>query len=101
MRIADTGIDWSYSQIWRTISRPYACTQRSTSHGGCALLRARSSTEDAERIDSDRCWLRSLASILRKTALTKGAAERLRARLTNSTLSLIAARAGMRLSQPS
>ena len=37
----------------------------------------------------------------RRTALTKGAAERLRARLTSSTLSLIAARAGIRVSQRS
>src|SRR5437660_1566601 len=83
-------------QILAVLSGPNSRYQRSTSHEGCAnaaaiaatLLLVAPALLKISRTSDPRC------EIFRSTAFTNGAAERLRAFLTNSTLSLIAACAG-------
>src|ERR1700756_2983831 len=80
------GIAWLCRQICSAASRPYSFDQRSTNHVGWAWAAATACGEKTlttEGTGENRGTLESL----RRTALTKGAAEVLRARFTNSTLS--------------
>src|SRR5437870_7514599 len=99
--IETAGMLWLYRSIRFVSFAPYAAHQRSTSHAGCAYRSARKledsfelgGTESSLLRDSawttlrtprahSTCWL-----TLRRSAFANGAAERLRACFTSSTLS--------------
>src|SRR5436853_4858871 len=87
-RIDVMGTDWLYIQMWRAISRPYCEAHRCTSQDGCADDVASASGLVADARSSWRASDEMEVSVsFRSTALANGAAERLRARFTSSTLS--------------
>src|SRR5579872_5758339 len=93
---------WSYSQILEAAVKPYSLVHLSTSQSGWLLEAAISwtdkpSTAKLAKEVEDRSEALDPVEILRRTAFTNVAADVFRARLTRSTLSLIAAREGIRV----